>query len=146
MMRCLLPVLFCLASCATTPTPRLSLTVDELKRGLADRLGPASLADQQYLTVSRAEVEFAAQTAWRPWIKEVWDCDDQCASMLLALRERWYLAGHRLPPAVGTVIGNDDGRHRVVWWIDNTGKIHLYDAGARSPARIQPPFTDVHDL
>lgn len=88
--------------------------------------------DHGYLTVSAKEVWAAVNVGWEPHVPESWDCDDQAAGVLHALRVS--CRGLGAAPAAGRLTGLiRGGPHAVIWWIDHGLRLRLLDASNLTP-------------
>lgn len=102
-----------------------------LKHQLPGVIGVA-LEDEAYRTVTDSDLWAAVDAGWMPWQAESWDCDDQAAGILHALRVRFRDTGHG--PAAGRMTVALRGRgHCVVWWVDAAGRLRLLDPSTLTP-------------
>ena len=97
------------------------------------------LEDESYHTVHQWEIEKADHEAFRPWLKESWDCDDQSAELVRWLRADAAKKWRGSAPAVGRVNARrlEDGiKHSFVWWMDSEREIYVWDAMERERSNI----------
>ena len=96
-----------------------------LLRGLHD-LRSASfalrLSDRDYCTVTRAEVENVARRVWKPWVKDVADCDDQALVLVTACREAAFTEGGTIPWGVGFMLTAGPKAHAYTWALTQNAK------------------------
>ena len=118
-----------LSACASRPASAGVISSIQLERGLKSQLrgAPVHLEDNHYLTTSEAAMWQAVEKGWLSWKAESWDCDDQAAGVMHALRLAHR--GDRYAPAAGRLIGSIRGvSHAAIWWVDGTGRLQILDA------------------
>ena len=88
-----------------------------------------SLADYSFDTLTLPEIKAAASSAFRPWVAEKWDCDNQALATLVELMEQGYHDQSRIAqPAAGVMQADIDGeRHAFIWWMDIAGIARAFD-------------------
>lgn len=125
-----------LSACASPSKGGGVISAAELERGLVHQLpslkGRVLLEDESYRTVTIAEMWAAVNVGWMPWKAEAWDCDDQAAGILHALRVRYRDSG--AAPAAGRMTVTLRGRgHCVVWWVSDAGSLRFLDPSTLRP-------------
>jgi hypothetical protein len=112
----------------------------DIERSVRARFGLMPLIDDdRYHTIHRWEIEKADHEAWRQWLSESWDCDDQSAEIVRWLRLDAAKKHRNSAPAAGRVNGRrmEDGvKHGFVWWMDSNREINVWDATKREPSNI----------
>lgn len=88
-----------------------------------------SLADYSFDTLTLPEIKAAAKSAFRPWVAEKWDCDNQALATLVELMEQGYHDQSRIAqPAAGVMQAHVGGRrHAFLWWMDIGGNVFAFD-------------------
>jgi hypothetical protein len=132
-----------ISSCGYVSASGATIPAKQVERGLRDYwpiLRGVHIEDTTYSTVSDSEVWEVVKNGWKPAIGEGWDCDDQAASALHALRVSYY--GRPFAPASGRLSGIVHGQpHAAIWWVNHDGQFRFVDATTRSPLsrdNIQP--------
>jgi hypothetical protein len=138
----ILTVIVCAGLCAwvsacaqrAAARPMRSVSAESVGAVLVERwaglAGRVHLDDVTYDLIDEADVWKAVAVGWRPWRAEVWDCDDQAAGILHALRTL-HAGPHA--PAAGRLSAQVRGvPHAVVWWIsEGSGRLRFLDPSRR---------------
>ncbi len=132
----LLLICLFLSSCSNFLKIRTDKTVDSFY--VANRLeakfpeleNRIHLDDRYYHLVDKKQIESLANIAWKPWIAEKGDCDDQVSRMLYYIREKYYISNFASsPPAIGQLtchIRGDKTGHAVLWLLTDED-LFLFD-------------------
>lgn len=80
--------------------------------------------------VTKTDIEGASQQSHSPWVKSVWECEDQARSLIEVAQRRGANEGHTL--ALGMLFGDspnphDESRHVYIFGIDHGGAVIFFD-------------------
>lgn len=85
--------------------------------------------------ITSADIEEASKKSFAPWLKNVWECEDQARSLIEVAQRRGANEGHSW--AIGMVFGDPPGkfqeeaRHVYVFGIYGDASVHFYDPTAQ---------------
>lgn len=103
------------------------------------------LDDSSYTLVDLDQMRYLADLAWRPWISQKGDCDDQVSRALFKIREKFYEDNRfSFAPAIGRLDCVVEGEnHGVLWFLTRNG-LFFYDQTRQR--FLEPQFPKkVHD-
>ena len=114
--------------------PTLAMLLNRAVEGLTGPRHALRLSDKQIASVTRREVETVAAKAWKPWVQEIADCDDQALALVVACREAAYAEGGHVPWGVGFIFTAGEHPHAYTWALtedkDGDLAIEFYDQTA----------------
>jgi hypothetical protein len=123
------------------PVPRRKLDVETVRMLLDKRIAENKQSNfKSYWTKSAMalatvkDVEDASAKSYAPWVKDVWECENQAHSLIEAAQRKAANEGCQI--AIGIVFADPPGRfqdserHVYVWIVSGQG-IDFYDPTAR---------------